>query len=209
MKSLAIIGASGHGKVIAEIAELCGYTDIQFFDDKWPQLDDIAHWPVVGDVTSFRTANLSESGNKKDCVVAIGNNDTRMKIQASLVDIGVRFPVLLHPSATVSQYASLGAGTVVMAHAVVNPFSSLGDCCIVNTGATVDHDCLIGDGVHISPGANIAGGVSIGGSSWIGIGVAIKQNCVIGEDSIVGAGAVVVSEVPSHTTVIGVPAKAV
>ena len=209
MKSLAIIGASGHGKVIAEIAERCGYTDIQFFDDKWPQLDAIAHWPVVGDVKAFHAATSGDAGNTIDCVVAIGNNETRMKIQASLVDIGVLFPVLLHPSATVSKYASLGAGTVVMAHAVVNPFSILGACCIVNTGATVDHDCLIGDGVHISPGANIAGGVSIGAGSWVGIGAAIKQNCVIGEDSIVGAGAVVVSDVPSHTTVIGVPAKAV
>ena len=30
---LTIIGASGHGKVVAEIAALCGYHAIDFLDD--------------------------------------------------------------------------------------------------------------------------------------------------------------------------------
>ena len=33
MSRLIIIGASGHGKVIADIAARCGYTDIAFLDD--------------------------------------------------------------------------------------------------------------------------------------------------------------------------------
>ena len=33
MKRLIIIGASGHGKVVADIAALNGYTDIAFLDD--------------------------------------------------------------------------------------------------------------------------------------------------------------------------------
>ena len=33
MNRLIIIGAGGHGRVCAEIAELCGYRDIAFLDD--------------------------------------------------------------------------------------------------------------------------------------------------------------------------------
>ena len=33
MKKLTIIGASGHGKVVADIASLNGYEEIEFLDD--------------------------------------------------------------------------------------------------------------------------------------------------------------------------------
>ena len=33
MAKLAIIGASGHGKVLADIAELTGWEEIDFYDD--------------------------------------------------------------------------------------------------------------------------------------------------------------------------------
>ena len=37
MNCLAILGASGHGKVVAEIAELQGWKKIVFFDDAFPK----------------------------------------------------------------------------------------------------------------------------------------------------------------------------
>src|SRR5690606_24126355 len=36
MIRLAILGASGHGKVVADCAELCGWSVVEFFDDAWP-----------------------------------------------------------------------------------------------------------------------------------------------------------------------------
>ena len=44
---LFIIGASGHGKVVADIALLNGYTDIAFLDDN-ESLTECAGWPVIG-----------------------------------------------------------------------------------------------------------------------------------------------------------------
>ncbi|RPF00116.1 acetyltransferase [Vibrio crassostreae] len=202
MKSCAILGASGHGKVIAEIAELNGYQNIVFFDDRWPSLKSVKHWSVSGD-TSTLLSNVKEYDLT---VVAIGHNATRCAKQRELSSAGANFDVLAHPSSVISKYANIGIGSVVMANAVVSSFSYLGMSCIINTGSTVDHDCKLAEGVHISPGVNLAGGVEVGKNTWIGIGSQIKQLVVIGCDSVVGAGSTVINNVPNFKTVVGSPA---
>ncbi|CAK2193477.1 Acetyltransferase [Vibrio crassostreae] len=202
MKSCAILGASGHGKVIAEIAELNGYQNIVFFDDSWPSLKSVEHWSVSGD-TSTLLSNVKEYDLT---VVAIGHNATRCSKQRELTSAGANFGVLVHPSAVISKYANIGKGSVVMANAVVNPFSHIGVSCIINTGSTVDHDCKLAEGVHISPGVNLAGGVEVGKNTWIGIGSQVKQIVVIGCDAVVGAGSTVIKSVPNFKTVVGSPA---
>lgn len=202
MKSCAILGASGHGKVVAEIAELNGYQKIVFFDDRWPNLTSVEHWDVSGD-----SAVLSETANEYDVtVVAIGHNATRCAKQRELCSVGANFGVLVHPQATISKYANINVGTVVMANAVVNPFCYIGMSCIINTGSVVDHDCNLAEGVHISPGASLAGRVEVGENTWIGIGSAVKQLICIGRDVMVGAGSTVIDNVPNFQTVVGSPA---
>ncbi|XAG47670.1 acetyltransferase [Shewanella algae] len=203
MKRCAIFGAGGHGKVVAELAELNGYQNVVFFDDNWPKLKSVEHWPVVGCYDSL----LSTAKNYLLTVIAIGDNRARLKIQNKLLLSGACFGVLVHPSASVSRYASLGIGTVVMANAVVNPFATVGCACIINTSATVDHDSNLADGVHISPGANLAGAVFVGKRSWIGIGSQVKQRVEIGDDVTVGAGSTVINNIPELQIVVGSPAK--
>lgn len=203
MTKCAILGASGHGKIIAEIAELNNFKEIHFFDDRWPELDKVEHWPVCGDTDALlRQASLFDL-----IIVAIGNNLIRLAKHQQLLAVGAASPPLIHPRAIVSHYAKLGQGCVVMAGAVVNPFCYIGDACIINTSASLDHDCQLGDGVHISPGVNLAGSVRIGQRSWIGIGAQVKQLVSIGIDSIVGAGATVIHNVLDNQIVVGTPAK--
>lgn len=203
MTECAILGASGHGKVIAEIAELNGYDEIHFFDDRWPSLQDVEHWHVYGD-----SDVLLEKATEYDLVVvAIGNNHVRLSKIKALEQAGASLIPLIHPSASVSRYAQLGFGTVVMANAAVNPFVTVGAGCIINTSSSVDHDCIISDGVHISPGANIAGGVTIAEYSWIGIGSQVKQLVTVGTNATIGAGATVIHDVVDNATVVGTPAS--
>lgn len=204
MKTLAILGASGHGKVVADCAELCGWQAVSFFDDAWPEKQINGHWPIQGN-----TADLLQRVREFDGVlVAIGNNTIRDAKLRALLDADASVPVLLHPSSVVSRYASLGPGSVVFAGAVVNADARIGFGAIINTGATVDHDCVLGDSVHVSPGANLAGGVGVGDLSWLGIGSAVLQLVQIGSAVMVGAGAVVIADVPDSVTVTGVPARA-
>lgn len=203
MKRLAILGASGHGKVVADCAETCGWESVRFFDDAWPDKTRNGAWPVIG-----HTEALLERLDEFDGVlVAIGNNRIRQTRQQLLTERGARLPVLIHPSARVSRYAMLGAGSVVFANAVVNADCQIGSAAILNTAASVDHDCLLGDAVHVSPGAHLAGGVRVGDRSWLGIGSSVIQLVHIGADVTVGAGAAVVSNIPDHFIVTGVPAR--
>lgn len=203
MKRLAILGASGHGKVVADTAECCGWQEIEFFDDAWPARQSNGSWSVTGDSAVLLVRLLEFDG----VVVAIGNNAMRQAKLVALQAAGSRLATLIHPSATVSRYAVVGEGSVVFAGAVVNADARIGLGAILNTGCSVDHDCVLGDAVHISPGAYLAGGVWVGEQSWIGIGACVRQMIDIGQRVMVGAGSVVVGNVPNDVTMAGVPAK--
>ena len=204
MRRLAILGASGHGKVVADTAECCGWSVVEFFDDAWPPRQHNGAWPVAGD-----TACLLERLTQFDGVlVAIGNNRIRQAKLLELQAAGARLVTLVHPAATLSRHARLGAGSVMFAGAVVTADAIVGMGAILNTGCSIDHDCLLGDAVHVSPGARLAGGVRVGDLSWIGIGASVRQLVCIGSGVQAGAGAVVVADVPDGLTVVGVPARA-
>ncbi|GGO85175.1 hypothetical protein GCM10011348_33120 [Marinobacterium nitratireducens] len=205
MKRLAILGASGHGKVVADLAELLGWLQVTFFDDAWPEHRENGPWPIAGPTESL----ILSVGAFDGVVVAIGDNRIRLQKQQQLAQEGAKLTSLIHPQASVSRYSAIGLGSVVMAGAVINVDATLGEACIINTGATVDHDCRLGDGVHLSPGAHLAGGVGVGNESWIGIGASVRQLITIGEGAVVGAGAAVVKDVPPRRTVVGVPARLV
>lgn len=203
MKRLALLGASGHGKVAADTAEACGWSTVIFFDDAWPVMKYNGAWPVDGG-----TAQLMRNLSDFDAVlVTIGNNRIRYDKLMELKAAGARLATLLHPSAVISRYANIAEGSVAFAGAVINAYAQVGMGCILNTGCSVDHDCALSAAVHVSPGARLAGGVRVGELSWIGIGASVRQSVQIGRGVMVAAGAVVVADVPDDATVAGVPAR--
>lgn len=201
---LAILGASGHGKVVADAAECSGWQEIIFFDDAWPEVTANGPWDVQGN-----TAALMGQLNEFDgVVVGIGNNAIRAEKQLELMRAGAIIVGIIHPAATVSVHSEIDAGSVIFANAVVNACAKVGTGAIVNTGAVVEHDCLIGDFSHISPNAVLAGGVSLGKHGWVGACASVRQLLQIGEAATVGMGAVVVCNVPAGSVVAGNPARA-
>ena len=200
MNNLVIVGASGHGKVIADIAEKVGYTDIVFLDDN-PKVELCGIYKVVGG------CKLAAAYKNADFVVAIGNTEVRRKIQSELIAMGLHIVSLIHPAAVIAPNVKIGDGTVVMAGAVINPCTEIGQGCIVNTCASVDHDCRIGDYVHVSVGAHVAGTVIIGDNTWVGAGATVINNIKITADCMIGAGAVVVKNIESKGIYKGIPAR--
>lgn len=200
-KKLLLIGASGHGKVIADIAIKSGYTILGFLDDN-PEIEEVMGFPVIGKVS-----DAVDYIEKAQMCVSIGNPQVRSRIMSELVERGAVFPNLIHPNAVIGMNVSIGEGTVVMAGAVINPDTMIGKGCIINTCASVDHDCIIEDYAHISVGAHVAGTVRVGKGSWIGVGAAVKNNIFICSDCMIGAGAVVVKDIVVGSTYVGVPAE--
>lgn len=206
MTTLLIIGAGGHGKVVADAALATSlWDDIVFLDDAWPDKQTNGPWAIHGKVDQL----TDWKGLCTHAVVAIGNNHLRMALQSKLIATGFVMATIIHPSAQVSRFARLGAGCVVFANAVVNVDAEVGDAAIINTAATIDHDCRLGKGVHVAPGANIGGGVIVGDCSWIGIGAAIRHYTQIGANVTVDAGAVVMSDILDGVTAAGNPARSI
>ena len=204
-KRLVILGASGHGRVAAEIGELTGYSDIVFLDPSVALGDQKGAWPVQSgdDDDSLRAL----AGLQTAFFVGIGNNALRARLMGRLQALALPCAVLVHPNACVSRHADIAEGTLIAAGATVTPFARIGTSGIVNTGASVDHDCLLAPNVHIGPGARLAANVSVGARVNVGIGAVVRQGIRIGADAVVGAGAAVVSDIPDGWIVAGVPAK--
>lgn len=199
---LLIIGASGHGKVIADIAlKMNKWKSIAFLDDD----ENIKQSMSIGVIGKSR--DVFKYIQDYDIFVAIGNNSTRERIQKNLEKLGASMPVLIHPDATIGEQVKIGTGTAVMAGAIINCCTKIGKGCIINTGATIDHDNTIEDYVHISPGANLAGTVTVGKGTWIGIGSVVSNNISIVGNSTIGAGAVVTKDIDEVGTYVGVPVK--
>jgi len=199
-----ILGASGHGKVAGDCARVAGqWSDLVYFDDRWPALQTCGPWPVVGTAESL----IAGYRQGDQAFVAIGHADTRLTLLKKIALAGIEIATIIHPSAVVSSGVTIGEGTLVLAGTVINMDTRIGLGCIVNTGATVDHDCILADGVHVCPGAHLAGDVKVGRGAWIGIGSNVCQGLTIGPGATIGAGAAVVEDVASGQTVTGVPAR--
>lgn len=191
-----IYGASGHGKVIIDIAESINISIDQIFDDN-KNIESLNDRSVVHTLNSC----LLES----DTIISIGNNKIRKKVAESFT--GNISNAIIHKSAIISPNSTIKKGTVVMPNACVNASAEIGEHCIINTASTIDHDCILGNYVHISPNAAIAGNVKINEGTHIGIGAVIIPGIKIGKWVTVGAGAVIIRDIPDFAVVVGNPGK--
>lgn len=195
---LLIIGAGGHGRVVADVAEAVGrYKEIAFVDDG--KIEKTPRFPVLG-----KTSLVAEKKDEYELFVAIGNAQVRKRIMES---IDAEFATLIHPSAIIGSDVTIGQGTVLMPGAIINTGAIVGNGVILNTASSVDHDCVLGDYCHVAVGAHLCGNVNVKEGTWIGAGATVIQGINICEKCMIGAGAVVVKSVEETGTYTGVPAK--
>jgi len=199
-KKLIIIGAGGHGKVVADIAFQKGYKEVCFLDDA--PLKDCMGIPVVG-----RVIDAQKHIGSCDFFIAIGNSKIRASIYSDLKQKGANLISLVHPNAVIGGNVRIGNGSVVMAGGIINACATVGEGVIINTNSSIDHDCNIGDFCHIAVGVNVAGTVFVGKNCFLGAGSTIKNNVTICDDCVIGAGAVVVKDIDQSGTYVGVPSR--
>lgn len=183
-----LFGASGHAKVILDILEASKITVEALVDDN-EAIKELSGYSVFHGRTDISPV-----------IVSIGANAIRKKIVNKLTGI---FGRAIHPSAIISETASIGEGSVVMQGAIIQADTKVGKHCIINTGASVDHECLISDYVHLSPHSTICGNVTIGEGSWVGAGTVIIPGIRIGKWSVIGAGSVVTKDIPDKVLAVG------
>ncbi len=190
-----LYGASGHAKVVIDIAKLA-YVDVPCLIDDNQQVNELAGKPVVHSADGL-----------SPMIITIGDCQIRRTVAQKLGARG--YLTVIHPAAIMADSVKLGSGTVIMAGAIMNPYVEVGNHCIINTGASLDHDAKIGDFVHIAPHCTLCGGVTVGEGTWVGAGTTVIQGIHIGKNCFIGAGSVVVKDIPDGVLCYGNPARVI
>ena len=202
-----IVGAGGHGRVLADALMLSGRTVLGFVDAD-ARLHDgtVMGLKVLGDDGRLIAGEWSEA----ELVNGIGGGPdgrVRRDVQTRLEAEGRRFTGARHPTAIISPFAEVDDTAQVLARAVVQAGAVIGRGCIVNTGAIVEHDCTIQPFTHCAPGSILCGDVRIGATCHIGAGAVVREGVTLGDGVVVGAGAVVVDGHAGPALLLGVPAR--
>jgi sugar O-acyltransferase (sialic acid O-acetyltransferase NeuD family) len=198
-KTVAVIGAGGHAKVVISTLQDAGYRVAAVFDDNQKMWGtSLLGVRVQGAISEL------DGGLYPAAVIAIGSNSVRERLSQQIKQ--VEWISAIHPQAYVHPSVKVGEGTVIFAGAIIQPDTSVGAHVIVNTGATVDHDCLLGDYVHLAPGVHLAGGVQVGLGAFFGIGSVIIPGQRVGSWATIGAGGAVINNIPDGVTAVGIPA---
>ncbi len=122
----------------------------------------------------------------------IGRKELALHLQSRMSEI---FAVDIHPAARIGCGIMMDHGTGVV----------IGETAVVEDNVSIMHEVTLG-------GTGKHGGdrhPKIRKGCLISVGAKILGNIEIGEGAKVGAGAVVLIDVPAHTTVAGIPAKPV
>lgn len=205
-RRLVVLGAGGHGKVVADAARAGGAQVLAFADSDTARLgSEVLGLPVIDGQIDELCRYCEHEG--AEVVVAIGQNRGRRSAFEALCSRGLRLATVVHPSAVLASDVTVGAGVVIFAGAVINVSSQIGDNAIVNTGARLDHDNVLGAHAHVSPGVCTGGEVRIGEGTHLGVGVNVRNGLCIGAWTVVGVGAAVVSDLPDRVVAYGVPAR--
>jgi sugar O-acyltransferase (sialic acid O-acetyltransferase NeuD family) len=197
---VVVLGAGGHGKVVADILMAMGRPPLGFLDTNKPVGTLVLGLPVLGDEDWLAT-------NRAAAALGIGDNATRERLAAGVLERGASLISAIHPRAVVASSAKIADGVVIAALAVVNPDATIERGVIVNTGAIVEHDCVIGAFAHLATNATTGGGCNVGGLTLLGSGATMLPYTRVGDRSVIGSHALVSRDIPSQSLARGVPAR--
>lgn len=203
MDKVIIVGAGGHAKVIADIILQNGEYEIAGLIDR-KSVKGFWNIPVIGDDTEL--SEIRKRGIKY-AFIALGANQLRRKLSELVKNEGFQLINVISRHAVISNRVSLATGIAIMPGAIINADTRIGEGGIINTNASIDHEGCLESYVHIAPGCSISGKVKIGENSFIGTGSRIIDGITIGADVVAGAGSVIIKDVESACTIVGVPAK--
>lgn len=209
MKNIVIIGAGGVGRetslIIQQINELePTWNLIGFIDDNkdnWGKV--INGYSVIGGIDSLEFLTPDTY-----VLIAIANYEVKKKI-VNKINNKLKFATIIHPKVWVHDYMTIGEGTIIYEGAILTANIEIGNHVIISPKCGVGHDSIIKDYVSLLWNVNVSGNDIIEEGVMMGSGSTVIQGKKIGKGSNIGAGAVVIEDVDSFSTAIGVPAKVI
>ncbi|WPE17767.1 NeuD/PglB/VioB family sugar acetyltransferase [Candidatus Thioglobus autotrophicus] len=191
MKDIILIGGGGHCKAVIDVLEQEGRFNIIGIIDK-PELlgKNVLGYPIIGNDSELNNL-IKRCENVLITIGQIRSPLPRINLFDTVLKLGFTLPSVVSPRAYVSQYASIGKGSVIMHDVVVNAGAKIGDNCIINTKSIVEHGSNIGDHCHISTNAVINGDVVVGSGSFIGSSAVTKEGIRINDNFFAKAGSII------------------
>ncbi|QOJ13126.1 MAG: acetyltransferase [Planctomycetia bacterium] len=200
-----IYGAGGLGAVVHDILVQGGRWSVAAFLDSDPRRHGESHdgLPILG---GMEVVPALLNRGVRSAIVAIGSNAVRVSVATELRARGITLISAVHPLASVSPRATLGAHVVIGPRVTICVHARIGAHAVLSAGGIVDHDGVIGDGAFLHPAVRLAGGVRVEPCATIGIGASVIPGRTIGAGATVQPGAVVIRDVPPWDIAEGVPA---
>lgn len=209
MKNIVIIGAGGVGRevslIIQQINELeQTWNLLGFIDDNTDNWGKVINgYSVIGGIDS-----LEFLSNDTYIVIAIANYKVKKNI-VNKINNKFKFATIVHPKVWIHYYMTVGEGTIIYEGAILTANIEIGNHVIISPKCGVGHDSIIKDYVSLLWNVNVSGNDLIEEGVMMGSGSTVIQGKKIGKGSIIGAGAVVVNDIESFSTAVGVPAKVI
>ena len=209
MKNIVIIGAGGVGRevslIIQQINELeQTWNLLGFIDDNTDNWGKVINGnSVIGGIDS-----LEFLSNDTYIVIAIANYKVKKNI-VNKINNKFKFATIVHPKVWIHDYMTVGEGTIIYEGAILTANIEIGNHVIISPKCGVGHDSIIKDYVSLLWNVNVSGNDLIEEGVMMGSGSTVIQGKKIGKGSIIGAGAVVVNDIESFSTAVGVPAKVI
>ncbi len=204
--NLILLGAGGHATVLTEILQTVGTPLLGLCAPHPPAPGLLTALPYLGDDEAVEQHAL----DRVRLINGLGSSagtTARAEIFRRFHEAGYPFAEIRHPSAIISPSARTGEGLQTLAGSLINSEARLGDNVLINSHAVVEHHCDIGNHCHVASGAVLCGDCQLGPGVHVGAGAVVKQGVRIGAGAVIAAGAVVITDVPPHTLVAGVPAR--
>lgn len=204
-RSLILVGGGGHCKSVIEAAVEAGYKIGGILEVPSLLGTDVLDYKVTG--TDDDIATLAADHDFIITVGSISDCTLRHRLADKIKKAGGHLATVIAPTATVSRFATVAPGSVILHHATINAEASIGRNCIINTGAIIEHECSIGDFTHVSTAAVVNGDSHIGQNCFIGSNSVVINGISVTNNTVIGAGSVVISSIPQPGTYVGNPAQ--
>jgi sugar O-acyltransferase (sialic acid O-acetyltransferase NeuD family) len=207
MNPIILIGGGGHCISCIDVIESTGlFTIIGILDTHEKVGQKVLDYPIIGTDEDIKNL-MSQCSNFLITVGQIKSSAIRELIWSKVNEAGGNLPVIISPTAHVSNHAKLAEGIIVMHHALINAGTTIGKACIINSKALIEHETTIGDFCHISTAAVVNGQVNIGDSCFIGSNTVIGNNTNLVANTIIAAGSQVLKNIKLSGTYIGQPLR--
>ncbi len=207
--SLFILGVGDNTAVLIDIVEACGYSVAGLYhynDDK--RDSSFMGFPIVG---SYADLWSQPHLRGQQFALSMGDNSIRHELGLKLRAMGGETPILVHPRAYVSRYATLAEGVIIYAHATVDPNVTIGEDSMISSHCLLCHNTTLEPACFIGAGVTVGAHVHIKHGAFVGLQAVLisKKVSSIGTFAYIGAGAVVSKDVAAYDLVAGVPARSI